>query len=832
MKTSSSSSSSSWLHTRTTSLSRRRHRKWRQGWYLVLSGVFMLAYLEVMRSYAPSAAPFPQHETDPGPSRNHQHHAVVSSSGTTNNNNNGRHLLQQQAAEGEIKKDPLFPKDIFTAAQLKKGAVVLHVFGVLYMFVALAIVCDEFFVPSLDVIIEKLDIAEDVAGATFMAAGGSAPELFTSAIGVFIAFSDVGNPDPPSESLKSTWRQFQGLPPSKVVHLFSSSAATFSFKVAVVDENGGSNNQSMAGTLGIHAMSILGILKEKLDYKQMGTSWFERRAKCYKGISTIVGSAVFNILFVIGMCAMFSRTVLNLTWWPFFRDCWFYSVALILLIIFFKDNRIQWWESLVLLIIYAAYVTFMKFNPQAEQVIKGFFNKNIVTRVRSTDELKSNSVDSRGGLPEAVKRVPTAMMHSGSKFRQGLLQLMIHSIDPLHQGKIDEKATQLARLKPVALADGKHGISNPALVADGACCCSSSSSSLNNHHHQHHQNGCRATDSTVSFCSATSSTALSDVQHLSVLAAATSSSSSSMMPNQPPSSLNNKPPHCAVCRCPHSHSFPVQHQHVSSNSFLPTSTSSSLQHQQLQPVLMDALPPVMVTVINVKTKHIDYINNEASNGRKLGANKRQDASSEDGAEEENQPLDMSWPSTNRKRISYVLLAPIVFPLWLTMPDTRKPSGKKYFVITFILSILWIAFFSYLMVWWTSTVGQTIGIADEVMGLTFLAAGTSIPDLMTSVIVARKGFGDMAVSSSVGSNIFDVCVGLPLPWILWSSVNAGLPVQVNSEGMACSIILLFSMLMLVFLSIVACKWRMNKALGIVMFLLYFAFVAVSLLFEYG
>ena len=46
-----------------------------------------------------------------------------------------------------------------------------------------------------------------------------------------------------------------------------------------------------------------------------------------------------------------------------------------------------------------------------------------------------------------------------------------------------------------------------------------------------------------------------------------------------------------------------------------------------------------------------------------------------------------------------------------------------------------------------------------MGLTFLAAGTSIPDLITSVIVARKGFGDMGVSSSVGSNICDVTVGL-------------------------------------------------------------------------
>ncbi|KAI4467423.1 sodium/potassium/calcium exchanger [Holotrichia oblita] len=89
-------------------------------------------------------------------------------------------------------KDPLFPRDLFTTEQRRSGAILLHVLGVIYMFVALAIVCDEFFVPALDVIIEKLDIQDDVAGATFMAAGGSAPELFTSVIGVFVSFDDVG----------------------------------------------------------------------------------------------------------------------------------------------------------------------------------------------------------------------------------------------------------------------------------------------------------------------------------------------------------------------------------------------------------------------------------------------------------------------------------------------------------------------------------------------------------------------------------------------------------------------------------------------------------------
>lgn len=178
-----------------------------------------------------------------------------------------------------------YPEDIFSIEDRRRGWVVLHIIGMMYMFVSLAIVCDEFFVPALGVITDKLAISDDVAGATFMAAGGSAPELFTSLIGVFIAHSNVG-------------------------------------------------------------------------------------------IGTIVGSAVFNILFVIGMCALFSREVLNLTWWPLFRDVSFYILDLILLIIFFLDNVIMWWESMILVAGYTLYVIFMKFNVQIERAFKTQLHKH------------------------------------------------------------------------------------------------------------------------------------------------------------------------------------------------------------------------------------------------------------------------------------------------------------------------------------------------------------------------------------------------------------------------------------------------------------------------
>ncbi len=118
-------------------------------------------------------------------------------------------------------------------------------------------------------------------------------------------------------------------------------------------------------------------------------------------------------------------------------------------------------------------------------------------------------------------------------------------------------------------------------------------------------------------------------------------------------------------------------------------------------------------------------------------------------------------------IKYGILFPLVFTLALTIPDVRRKSvpGKMCYV-AFIFSIGWIGVYSFFMVGWAETVGATVGIPSYIMGLTFLAAGTSVPDLLSSVIVARMGEGDMAVSSSIGSNIFDILVGLPLPWLIY------------------------------------------------------------------
>jgi solute carrier family 24 (sodium/potassium/calcium exchanger), member 2 len=82
-------------------------------------------------------------------------------------------------------------------------------------------------------------------------------------------------------------------------------------------------------------------------------------------------------------------------------------------------------------------------------------------------------------------------------------------------------------------------------------------------------------------------------------------------------------------------------------------------------------------------------------------------------DDEPEPIDMSWPKSGRKRLTYLLVAPIIFPLWLTLPDTRSPRGKKFFPITFFGSIVWIAIYSYLMVWWANMIGETADIPPPV-----------------------------------------------------------------------------------------------------------------------
>ena len=70
----------------------------------------------------------------------------------------------------------------------------------------------------------------------------------------------------------------------------------------------------------------------------------------------------------------------SLTAWPLIRDVFFYSVSLILLVAFFTDEKIYWYEALILLLWYVAYVGFMKFNEDVEDKLRACFGLDPAVR--------------------------------------------------------------------------------------------------------------------------------------------------------------------------------------------------------------------------------------------------------------------------------------------------------------------------------------------------------------------------------------------------------------------------------------------------------------------
>ncbi|XP_078391843.1 sodium/potassium/calcium exchanger 3-like [Cetorhinus maximus] len=525
-----------------------------------------------------------------------------------------------------------FPDDTFTEEERQNGAFLLHVFCAMYMFYALALVCDDYFVPSLEKICEHLQLSEDVAGATFMAAGSSAPELFTSLIGVFIAKSDVG-------------------------------------------------------------------------------------------VGTIVGSAVFNILCIIGLCGIFTRHDVPLTWWSLFRDSVSYIVSILALILVIHDEKVFWWETLIMTLLYVLYIIVMKYN----------------TRIRNYFVGLSCIHPERSGTEE-----PTAQQAAESNQKY--------------------PAT-------VVILQTDHGAeSNSVVMVDELFLTS-----------------------------------------------------------------------------PHKLSFPEASLRIMITRHFGPRTRLSMASRMLinerqRLIRSQAVKPEPQVSLSIPEKRA--VENGAGAGADVEPSRGDEAPDGNGnageAEESNRKgeqenvgplIPFKVPDERCDVVKWLISWPLSFLLYCTVPNCSRARWEKYFMATFICSTLWIALFSYIMVWMVTIIGYSLGIPDVIMGITFLAAGTSVPDCMASLIVARQGMGDMAVSNSIGSNVFDILLGLGVPWMLRTLfLNYGSVVSINSKGIVYSVILLLASVSFMVIGIHLNKWKLDRRLGLGALLLYAVFLCLSILIE--
>lgn len=155
-----------------------------------------------------------------------------------------------------------------------------------------------------------------------------------------------------------------------------------------------------------------------------------------------------------------------------------------------------------------------------------------------------------------------------------------------------------------------------------------------------------------------------------------------------------------------------------------------------------------------------------------------------------------------------------------------PPTEHYWAVFFI-SILFIGVLCWVLVESAIGISHILNIPEVVIALTVLAVGTSVPDMISSVIVARQGRAGMAVSNAIGSNIFDIFIGLGFPWLL-KILLVDSDLVFDIEGLDISVGLLFASVLFIWLALVFKKWRLTQGLGFVLIMLYVLYVIWEIL----
>lgn len=419
-----------------------------------------------------------------------------------------------------------FPSDGFTRDQRKHGWVLLHALLTCYFIIILASVCEEYFVPVIKKICNRLQLKEDIAGATVMAAGASCPELFISCTSTFLTGGDLG-------------------------------------------------------------------------------------------VGTIVGSAVFNILAVPACCGLLVNRVLDVEWWPISRDAVMYGLSVSLLIAVLQDEKVYFYEALILVLFYSLYILIMFYNNYLSSLAH-----RLVARFRR----KSYYVE------------------------------------------------VLSETHPLLVKNGKpNGIFE---ILD--------------------------TELTLKDC-------------------------------------------------------------------------------------------------NALEQSIEI---------------------------------WKWPNdqTVKGKIWWVVTWPVAFILYMTIPNCKK--YPKMFVFTFIMCLVWLSITSYILAWLITVIGDTLDIPDSVMGLTFLAAGSCVPEAVSSIIVTKQEHAVMGLSSTIASNTFDILLCLGIPWMIKTSIHSSENdfIQINSNGITYSAFALLLLLVFFYCSIAVNKYRLDWKVGLVCLLMYIGFLIFASLVE--
>ncbi|MBQ3422943.1 MAG: calcium/sodium antiporter [Romboutsia sp.] len=151
-------------------------------------------------------------------------------------------------------------------------------------------------------------------------------------------------------------------------------------------------------------------------------------------------------------------------------------------------------------------------------------------------------------------------------------------------------------------------------------------------------------------------------------------------------------------------------------------------------------------------------------------------------------------------------------------SNNKPQSVLKTIIISIIGLVGIVFGGDMVVNSASSIATIFGMSENLIGLTIVAMGTSLPEFVTSIVAVKKGETEIAIGNVIGSNIFNILFVLGI-----STVIA--PLTVSMASLIDIIFMILITLILFFM--INKKHNLNKANGILMVLMYVIYMIYTI-----
>ena len=198
----------------------------------------------------------------------------------------------------------------------------------------------------------------------------------------------------------------------------------------------------------------------------------------------------------------------------------------------------------------------------------------------------------------------------------------------------------------------------------------------------------------------------------------------------------------------------------------------------------------------------------------------------DAADDDDDGGKFDVPESILGKLWFAFVFPFTGGFHVTVPECEEEEDHWKCYFTFTMCIAWIGALCYLMVAVATEVGCLLSVSPALMGILVLSIGTSVPDAIGSMIASRKGEADMAIANAIGSNVFDILLGLGLPWLLKCAIDKK-DIDVKKTDIEVNVAILFGTVWLFLGVLIVNSWKMTKRLGLMLFFLYMVYVVYNI-----